>query len=142
MSVGCALPWTKRRACSPRTSILIFVHRSGHEVDVRFVLARRLLAQPEPGPVRMRDVLSGVIPPLLIVGAAVRRAQVERVVGLQVLLHSEGDADEPARALRGARRRSAGNLRLDHSVGEVDAVDQCELLDVALFGGMEPIRSV
>src|SRR5260370_12558953 len=47
---------------------------SRHKVDVRFVLARRLLPKPGPGPLRKRDVLSGMIPALLIVGAAVRGA--------------------------------------------------------------------
>src|SRR6266850_3890182 len=90
-----------------------------HKVDVRFVLARRLLPKPGPGPLRKRDVLSGMIPALLIVGAAVRRAQVKRVIGLQILLDSESDADEPTRFPTRSRRQSAGNLRLDHSIRDV-----------------------
>jgi hypothetical protein len=66
---------------------------SWHKVDVRFVLAWHLLPKPGPGPLRKRDVLSGMIPALLIVGAAVSGAQVKRVVGLQILLDSESDAD-------------------------------------------------
>jgi len=42
-----------------------------HKVDVRFVPAWRLLPKRGPGPIRKRDVLSGMIPALLIVGAAV-----------------------------------------------------------------------
>src|SRR5215213_2497177 len=38
------------------------------------------------------------VPALLTVSATVRRAQVERVVGLQILLDSKSDADEPTRS--------------------------------------------
>src|SRR5215470_8435063 len=84
---------------------------SRNNVDVCFVLARRLLPKPGPGPLRKRDVLSGMIPALLIVGATVRWAQVKRVVGLQILLDSESDADEPTRFPTGSRGRSTRNLR-------------------------------
>src|SRR5207248_301569 len=45
--------------------------RSRHKVDVRFVLARCFFPKPGPGPLRKRDVLSGMIPALLIIGATV-----------------------------------------------------------------------
>src|SRR5260370_36269919 len=89
---------------------------SWHKVDVRFVLARRLLPKPGPGPLRKRDVLSGMISALLIVCAAVRGAQVKRVVGLQILLDSVSDADEPTRFPTGSNRQSTRNLRLYHSI--------------------------
>src|SRR5213594_4408959 len=86
--------------------------RSRHKVDVRFVLARCFFPKPGPGPLRKRDVLSGMIPALLIIGATVCGAQVKRVIGLQILLHAESDADEPTRFPTCSRRHSACNLRL------------------------------
>src|SRR5262245_12412203 len=41
------------------------------EVHVRLILAWRLLPEPEPGPIRMRDVLRGVIAAQLVVGTAI-----------------------------------------------------------------------
>jgi len=73
-----------------------------------------------------------MIPALLIVGAAVRGAQVKRVVGRQILLDSESDADEPTRFPTRSRRQSAGNLRLDHSIREVKALDPDQPLSILL----------
>jgi hypothetical protein len=83
--------------------------------------ARRRMSQTQQyaqGLVCIEDVnfSNGMIPALLIVGAAVRGAQVKRVVGLQILLDSESDADEPTRFPTGSRRQSTRNLRLDHSI--------------------------
>src|SRR5229473_5687312 len=105
---------------------------SWHKVDVRFVLARRLLPKPGPRPLRKRDVLSGVIPALLIVGATVRGAQVKRVVGFQILLDSESDADEPTRFPTRSGCQNAGNLRLDYSIREVKAPDPDQPLSILL----------
>src|SRR5215207_7912177 len=69
------------------------------EVDIRFVPARCLLAEAVPRPFRMRDVLHRMIAAFLVPGTTVRRAQVERVVRLSVLLHAKGDADEAAGTL-------------------------------------------
>jgi hypothetical protein len=91
-----------------------------------------------------------MIPTLLIVGAAVRGAKVKRVVGLQILLDSESDADEPTRFPTGSRRQRAGNLRLDHSIREVKALDPDQPLSIllralnateSLFGdrGLQPL---
>ena len=55
---------------------------------------------------------------MLIFGAAVGGTQVKRVIGLQILLHAESDADEPTRFPTCSRRHSACNLRLDHSIRE------------------------
>jgi hypothetical protein len=60
-----------------------------------------------------------MIPALLIVGAPVRGAQVKRVVGLQIFLDSESDADEPA--LPPAQAPSPA-IRLDHSF-EINVLD-------------------
>ena len=94
------------------------------EVDVRLVLLGRLLAKPEPRPVRVGDVLRRMIAPDLVVGAAVGRPEVERVVGAHVALQPEGKADRPARAPRRApAHRRAGNLGFNHAVVELDALD-------------------
>ena len=88
----------------------------------------------------MRDVLGGMIPPLLIVGAAVRGPQVERVVRLHVALQSERDADEAAGAFTRVRRQRAGNLGLDHTVAELDALDDRERLERGLFLGRHGLQ--
>src|SRR2546426_11196269 len=78
-----------------------------------------------------------MIPSLLILGATVRGAQVKRVVRPHVLLQPEGDADEAARALTSSGRGSAGNLRLDHAVRELELLDRCERVEpelLAFFG--------
>src|SRR5438046_2726312 len=85
---------------------------SWHKVDVRFVLARRLLPKPGPGPLWKRDVLSGMIPALLIVGAAVRGAQVKRVVGLQIRLDS-ADAGLDSRSVAIVVRTRSVDLLVD-----------------------------
>ena len=73
-----------------------------------------------------------MIPALLIIGATVCGAQVKRVIGLQILLHSESDADEPTRFRTGSRRQIAGNLGLDHSIREVKVLNPDEPLRVLL----------
>src|SRR6478609_7772460 len=73
-----------------------------HEVDVRLVPGRSLLPEPGPRPVRVGDVLGGMIPPFLIVGAPVRGPKVEGVVGLQVALQTKRDTDEAASPFRRA----------------------------------------
>src|SRR5258708_1752466 len=103
---------------------------SRQEVDVRFILGWALLAKPEPRPVGMRDVLSGMIPPLLILGAAVGGTQVKPVVGLHIVLQPEGDAHKAPRALGGAWRRRAGQFYLDAAVGELEALDGGELFEI------------
>src|SRR6185436_365735 len=69
---------------------------------------------------------------LLVVRAPVRRAQVERVVRLQVLLQAEGDADESARASGRARGQRSRDLRLDRAAREIRPLEHHELLDVSL----------
>jgi hypothetical protein len=73
-----------------------------------------------------------MIPAFLIVGATVRGAQVKGVVGLQILLHSESDADEPTGFATGSRRQRTGNLRLDHSIREVKVLDPDQPLSISL----------
>ena len=67
-----------------------------------------------------------MVPPLLIVGAAVGRTQVELLGCPHVVLHPEGDADEAARGLRRSRRRSAGDLGLDDAVAKLEPLDDDE----------------
>jgi hypothetical protein len=52
----------------------------------------------------------------LIVGAAVCRTKVKGVVGLHVVLQSEGDAHEAARSFSGSGRRRAGDFCLDNDM--------------------------
>jgi hypothetical protein len=71
-----------------------------------------------------------MIPALLIVGPTVRGAQVERVVGCQILLHSESDADESTRLSTGSGRHRTGNLHLDHSIRELKVLDPDQPLSI------------
>jgi hypothetical protein len=63
------------------------------------VFGREFFSEPEPGPVGRRGVLHGMVPPLLIVGAAIGRAEVERVTPVQLVLDTKVDADKSARGL-------------------------------------------
>src|SRR5436190_8639507 len=89
---------------------------AGDHVGVSFVLARRLLAQPEPFIIRRRDVLRGVIAPLLILGAAVGRADVETLVLLTAGLHPEGHADKAARIAAGSGAGLARDIQLYRAI--------------------------
>ena len=62
-----------------------------------------------------------MIPSLLILGAAVRGAQVERVVRPQVLLQPEGHADEPAdlTATREVREEVGAEIAVWFELGEI-----------------------
>src|SRR6185369_3135323 len=106
---------------------------TGHHIDVGLVLRGRLLAQPGPCPRWMRDVLRGVVAPLLVVGTTIRRTNIEGVVRLVVGLQPEGNADEPARALWGVRRRSTGQFHVDDAVRELQILDRRELFDLTLL---------
>src|SRR5678815_4770117 len=118
--------------------------RSRDKVNVRFILARCLFPKPGPGPLRKRDVLNGMIPALLILGATVCGAQVKRVIGLQILLHAESDADEPTRCPTCSWCQSTGNLCLDHPIREVKALNPDQplsiLLRLSLIHISEPTR--
>src|SRR5687767_13047809 len=81
----------------------------------------------------MRDVLGGVVAPLLIVGAAVSRTKVERIVRLVVRLQPKRNADEPAGTRRRVRCRSTSELDFDHSVRELEVADPRELLELTLL---------
>ena len=58
-----------------------------------------------------RVILGVGLAVLLIVSAAVRGAQVEGIVGLQILLDPKSDAGEPTRFPTGSRRQSASRQR-------------------------------
>ena len=100
------------------------------KVDIRFVPGWRFLAQAEPRPVRERGVLRGVIPSLLVLGAAVRQPQGEQLI--RPVVQPEGNADEAARAGASAWCRGAGNLRRDHAIRELEALDHGVLPDAGL----------
>lgn len=76
-----------------------------------------------------------MIPSLLIVGTTVGRTQVERVIGLHVLLQTEGNPHKATGSFTGLWCRRAGNLRLDNAVGEFEAVDGGKLRESRLFVG-------
>src|SRR5205814_1184711 len=89
---------------------------AGHHVGIGFVLARRLLAQPEPLPIRRRDVLRRVVSALLILGPTISRPDIEALVLLAAGLHPEGDAHKSARIPAGARSRFARHFEFDRTV--------------------------
>ena len=72
----------------------------------------------------------------LVVRPPVGRPQVERVVGLHIVLQPERDADEAAGALAGVGPWRTSDLRLDHAVAEVARLDDGELLGQALLHGL------
>ena len=78
----------------------------------------------------------------LIVGAAIGRAQVERIVIAQVLLDPERDPDEAAGVLEDVGPGRAGDLCLDHPVAELEPFDDGELLVhlARLDGGLALLR--
>src|SRR5262249_12162735 len=82
------------------------------EVYIALVFLRELLAQSVPREVGVRDVLGRMVAPRLIVGASIRRAQVEAFVLCSVSggvkIETEGHADE---APRPASRIGAGFAR-------------------------------
>ena len=89
-----------------------------------------------------------MIATFLILSATVRRAQVKRVVGLQVFLHAKGDADEAAGTLSRGGFWCAGELHLDRAVGKLQLLNQCKLTDKkwesvtnprAFFGSHAPL---
>jgi hypothetical protein len=100
------------------------------KVDIRFVPGWRFLAQAEPRPVRERGVLRGVIPSLLVLGAAVRQPQGEQLI--RPVVQPEGNTDEAARAGASPWCRGAGNLRRDHAIRELEALDHGVLPDAGL----------
>jgi hypothetical protein len=89
-----------------------------------------------------------MIATFLILSATVRRAQVKRVVGLQVFLHPKGDTDEAAGTLSRGEFWCAGDLHLDRAVGKLQILNQGKLTDKkwesltyprALFGSHAPL---
>src|ERR1041384_4349133 len=77
---------------------LYFGPLSRDQIDVRFVLSREFLAQHVPRKAGVRNVLSGMVPPLLILRASIRRAQVETLESRRVWRNPECDSHESARA--------------------------------------------
>src|SRR4051812_29196672 len=89
-----------------------------------------------------------MIATFLILGATVCRAQVKRVVGLQVFLQAKGDAYEAAGTLSGGGFWCTGELHLDRAVGNLHFLNQCKLTDKkwesvtnprTLFGSRAPL---
>ena len=90
-----------------------------------------------------------MIATFLILSATVRRAQVKRVVGLQVFLQAKGDADEAAGTLsRGGFWCARRATHLDRAVGKLHLLNQRKLTDKkwesvtnprALFGSHAPL---
>src|SRR5678815_4631375 len=70
-----------------------------------------------------------MIATFLILSATIRRAQVKRVVGLQVFLQAKGDADEAAGTLSRGGFWCTGELHLDRAVGKLHLLNQCKLTD-------------
>src|SRR5690348_16449529 len=70
---------------------------TGLQVDVGFILFGGLLPRSSEVKIRIRTVLRGVIAPDLIVGSAVRGAEINVLVS-SVALDPKSDANKPARA--------------------------------------------
>src|SRR5919106_573008 len=83
----------------------------------------------------MGDVLDRVIPPLLILGATICRPKVERVICGAVILDAEGDTHIATRGFAGIWCLRAGDLSLDHAVGEFESLDRSQLWEQQLFVG-------
>src|SRR5262245_41764510 len=74
---------------------LDLVPLTGHQVHVRFIDAGILLAQPEPGILRMRDILGRMISPELIFRPAIGGTYIETLITRRIRLpHPERDADK------------------------------------------------
>ena len=73
-----------------------------HEVDVRLVMLDGVSCrEPRPRPVRVRDMLGGMIPPFLIVGPPVRGPKVEgRRRSSCRSAQTKSDTDEAARPFK------------------------------------------
>jgi len=95
---------------------------TGLQIDVRLVLFRSLLPRSGEIEVRVRTVLGGVIPPDLVVGAAVGRPEIDVFVA-SIRLQPEGDADEPARPAARACGRLAGQIHFDGPVTKRRVLD-------------------
>src|SRR5215471_10889017 len=91
------------------------------EIDVTFVLLRPLAPHFGESEFRMRAVLRGVIAANLVIGAAVRGAQVD--VFVLVALQPEGDANETACAFTGAAGGPSCQLHFDLSIVKNRAFD-------------------
>src|SRR5262245_11971437 len=93
----------------------VFRPHTRFQIDVRLVLLGSLLPRSGEVEIRMRAVLSGVIPSDLIVGTAVGGPEIDVLVS-PVTLKPKGDADEPARASTSTGSRPAGQIHFDGSV--------------------------
>ena len=73
---------------------------TGHHISVAFVFAGEVLAQLKPWPVRIGNVLRGMVAPHLIFGAPVGGPHIEAfIVGhvCRIRVQTEGHTDEAAR---------------------------------------------
>src|SRR5262245_2082760 len=104
------------------------------EVYVTFVLSWELLAQSLPREVRVRDVLRRMVAPHLIVGAAIRRAQVKAFVFRRVRRDAESYADEAARACPRSGARFTRQFDFDHAVLKFSLIQDDELNSVCDVG--------
>src|SRR5262245_25123970 len=93
---------------------------AGHKVYVALVFLWELLAQSEPGKIRIRNVLGRMVAARLVVGTSIRRTQVEafvfRGIFARVNIDTEGDTDEASRLCAGVGARLSGQIDLDHTV--------------------------
>src|SRR5262245_16260331 len=93
---------------------------AGHKVYVALVFLWELLAQSEPGTIRIRNVLCRMVAARLVVGASIRGTQVEAFVFdsvfARVEIDTEGYADEAPRICAGIGARLSGQIDLDHTV--------------------------
>src|SRR5262245_13473569 len=117
---------------------LYFRPLARHEVYVALVLLRELLAQSVPREVRVRDVLGRMVPPLLIVGAAIGRAQVEAFVLCGVFggvkVDAEGHADESPRPASRIGGGFARQFDFDHAVLKFRLIQNDELNSIRDVG--------
>jgi hypothetical protein len=67
---------------------------SWDDVGIALVFSRELLTQSKPGKVRVRNVLGGMVASHLVVGAPIRRTQIEAVVLCNVLGGVKIDAED------------------------------------------------
>jgi hypothetical protein len=74
-----------------------------------------------------------VIPSLLLLGAAVRQTKAEQVI--RPVVQPERNADKATRLGVSARCRGTGNLRSDHAIRELEALDSRILPDAGLCVG-------
>ena len=115
MSVGCGGSRTYRRACSPRTSIFIFVHTPGSRSTYASYLQAIPCATAATATPDSRCIArNGSGAPGRRLGHSSAGGKTHRRCA--VLPHPERDSDKTASPFSGVRRRFAGDLGFDHAV--------------------------